>query len=172
MYYSRFLSRTSVDPLYYSPTGTCHMAFLPTTDTCHTTGWARSYGPSMRVACSAAKTCSRALCFSATHLKLIVLFSQIRMWAMLILEMEEAHQHSAYLSMVRCMRCNNLFFILKRMSWQTLMIGELRIYDCDNLLNLNKVLFSFPLVWMQLIKTSNILDTSCSSGPTNKRSPM
>lgn len=83
-------SKTSGDPLYDSTIGTCHMASLPTTNTSHTTGWARSYGPSVRAACTAAKTCSRALSCSATHLKLTVLSSWIWMWNALIPEMEEA----------------------------------------------------------------------------------
>lgn len=65
--------QTSRDPLYESLIGTCHMLCLPTSGTSHTTRWTRSYGPSVRAACTIAKTYSRALSCFATHLKLTVL---------------------------------------------------------------------------------------------------
>ena len=100
--------QTSRDPLYESLIGTCHMLCLPTSGTSHTTRWTRSYGPSVRAACTIAKTYSRALSCFATHLKLTVL-SWILMWNALITKMEEAHRHSDSLSkyyilsiMIRC----------------------------------------------------------------------
>ena len=87
--------QTSGDLLYDSPIGTCHMASLPTTDTSHTTGWTRSYGPSVRAACTVAKTYRRALSCSVARLKLTILSSWILIWNSLIPEMEEAHERGA-----------------------------------------------------------------------------
>lgn len=129
---------------YDSPIETCHMASLSTSDTSHTTGWIKSCRPSVRAACIASETCGRALLYSAIHWKLIVLFPWISMWNILIPEEEEAHQPSASLSMVKCTRCENLFFTLKGMSWYTLTIRFLRIDGCGCPLNLNNIYFFLP----------------------------
>lgn len=105
--------KTSEDLLYNSPIGTFHMVSLPTTDTSHTTGWTRSYGPSVRAAYTLAKTFSRTVSCFATHLKLTVLSFWILMWDALIPEMAEAHQYGASLSMVRCTKCDNSVFKVK-----------------------------------------------------------
>lgn len=82
------------------------------------------------------------------------------MWKIPIPEKEEAHQASASLSIVRCTRCDNLFFTLKGMSWYTLTIRFLKIYGCGCPLNLNNMYF-FPsevyLTYQDLQHASHLL---------------
>ena len=76
--------------------------------------------------------------------------------------------------MVRCTRCANLLFTLKRMSWHTLTTGLLKIYGCGGSLYLNKVYFLLSgvhvtywdlqyasclfLIWPNQQKVTSIMD--------------